>query len=104
MYREGEEGCSMCWKNISYIVKTGRCKKKETKNLLTKVNGYLARGKIMALMGPSGSGKTTLLDVLADRVSSGEIKGDVYVNGKPRDSKVRTLYNPLLPPVHKKKT
>lgn len=32
------------------------------------------------------SGKTTLLDILADRVSSGEIKGSVKVNGRPRGS------------------
>ncbi|KAF0707976.1 hypothetical protein As57867_006468, partial [Aphanomyces stellatus] len=42
-------------------------------------------------MGPSGSGKTTLLDILADRVSSGAIAGDIHVNGRPRDSHFRLL-------------
>ncbi|KAF4318295.1 hypothetical protein BBO99_00007531 [Phytophthora kernoviae] len=38
-------------------------------------------------MGPSGSGKTTLLDILADRISSGTVKGGICVNGKTRDVK-----------------
>ncbi|KAG7380855.1 hypothetical protein PHYBOEH_011287 [Phytophthora boehmeriae] len=36
-------------------------------------------------MGPSGSGKTTLLDILADRISSGTIKGDIFLNGETRN-------------------
>ena len=46
------------------------------------------KGGVMALMGPSGSGKTTLLDILADRVSSGEITGEILINGLPRDVEV----------------
>jgi len=34
-------------------------------------------------MGASGAGKTTLLDVLAQRKSDGEIKGEVLINGQP---------------------
>jgi ATP-binding cassette subfamily G (WHITE) protein 2 (SNQ2) len=33
-------------------------------------------------MGSSGAGKTTLMDVLAQRKSEGEIKGEVLMNGK----------------------
>ncbi|KAG6610872.1 ABCG transporter ABC superfamily [Phytophthora cinnamomi] len=39
-------------------------------------------------MGPSGSGKTTLLDILADRICSGTIKGDISLNGETRNNKL----------------
>ncbi|KAH6672820.1 multidrug resistance protein CDR1 [Verticillium dahliae] len=35
--------------------------------------------------GSSGAGKTTLLDVLASRVTTGVVTGDMLVNGSPRD-------------------
>ncbi|KAL4171264.1 hypothetical protein KRP22_009360 [Phytophthora ramorum] len=38
-------------------------------------------------MGPSGSGKTTLLDILAARICSGTIKGDIALNGEKRNDK-----------------
>lgn len=34
-------------------------------------------------MGESGAGKTTLLNVLAQRVTTGVVSGDMLVNGKP---------------------
>lgn len=34
---------------------------------------------------PSGAGKTTLMDVLALRKSTGEITGEVCLNGHPQD-------------------
>jgi ABC-type multidrug transport system ATPase subunit len=36
-------------------------------------------------MGSSGAGKTTLLDVLSGRKSTGTIRGEMYVNGHPKD-------------------
>ena len=36
-------------------------------------------------MGSSGAGKTTLMDVLSLRKSSGEITGDVRLNGHPQE-------------------
>ncbi len=92
-YTERVEGCSIAWKDVCFTVKTG-CVKKQKKQLLINVSGFISRGQIMALMGPSGCGKTTLLDVLADRVSKGEISGEILVNGQPRDRKVRK--NPSL--------
>jgi ABC-type multidrug transport system ATPase subunit len=36
-------------------------------------------------MGSSGAGKTTLMDVLAMRKSSGEIEGEICLNGHPQE-------------------
>ncbi|POM80246.1 ABC transporter-like protein [Phytophthora palmivora] len=38
-------------------------------------------------MGPSGCGKTTLLDILADRIGSGTINGEISLNGETRNVK-----------------
>lgn len=38
-----------------------------------------------ALMGSSGAGKTTLMDVLALRKTSGQIEGEVWLNGHPQE-------------------
>ena len=37
-------------------------------------------------MGSSGAGKSTLLNVLAGRIGNGDLKGDMLVNGNPRES------------------
>ena len=86
----------MTWLNISYTVpSSGLPWKKERKELLQNITGRVNRGEIMALMGPSGSGKTTLLDILADRVSNGEITGDIRINGMNRNSDVSHNKNEL---------
>ena len=36
-------------------------------------------------MGSSGAGKTTLMDVLAMRKTSGEIQGEICLNGHPQE-------------------
>ena len=36
--------------------------------------------------GVSGAGKTTLLDVLANRVTTGVVSGQMLVNGRQRDN------------------
>lgn len=53
----------------------------EKLELLKGVDGVIAAGMMTALMGSSGAGKTTLMDVLALRKNSGEITGDVRLNG-----------------------
>ncbi|EEY56365.1 ATP-binding Cassette (ABC) Superfamily [Phytophthora infestans T30-4] len=82
--------CTLSWRNLSYSVDT----KKKTSNhpdsmktILTNVTGRCAPGELTAVMGPSGSGKTTLLDILADRISSGKISGDIFLNGVARKHK-----------------
>lgn len=53
----------------------------ERLELLKGIDGLVEAGKMTALMGSSGAGKTTLMDVLALRKSSGEIEGEVRLNG-----------------------
>jgi len=86
------------WEHICYDVpgQGGQCR------LLDDVSGFVAPGKLTALMGESGAGKvsksgqsvllvrnndncgllqTMLLNVLAERISIGVVTGDRFVNG-----------------------
>ena len=70
------------WRGVCYDVQIG----KETRRILSNVDGWIKPGTLTALMGASGSGKTTLLDVLASRVTMGTIYGHMFVNGHLRDA------------------
>lgn len=70
------------WRDLCYEVQI----KKETRQILDHVDGWVKPGTLTALMGVSGAGKTTLLDCLADRTSMGVITGDMLVDGRPRDA------------------
>ncbi|CAI5723742.1 unnamed protein product [Hyaloperonospora brassicae] len=81
--------CVYSWSNLSYSV---ACRPSADapdgrKPILKRVSGRCAPGELTAIMGPSGSGKTTLVDLLADRISSGQVTGDLELNGEPRVSK-----------------
>lgn len=67
------------WQHINYTVPISS---NEERKLLVDVSGYVAPGKLTALMGESGAGKTTLLNVLAQRISIGIVSGDIFVNGQ----------------------
>ncbi|KAG1855629.1 ABC-2 type transporter-domain-containing protein [Suillus subalutaceus] len=78
------------WRHIQYVVSVSG----EERRLLDDVSGYVAPGKLTALMGESGAGKTTLLNVLAQRVDVGVVTGDRFVNGQrvPADFQAQTGY------------
>lgn len=69
------------WQDVCYDIKI----KGEPKRILDHVSGWVKPGTLTALMGASGAGKTSLLDTLADRVSTGVVTGDMFVNGSVRD-------------------
>jgi ATP-binding cassette, subfamily G (WHITE), member 2, PDR len=70
------------WHDVVYDIKI----KSETRRILDHVDGWVKPGTLTALMGVSGAGKTTLLDVLASRVTIGQIGGEMLVDGRQRDS------------------
>ncbi|WFC95973.1 hypothetical protein MBRA1_002629 [Malassezia brasiliensis] len=67
------------WEHVNYDVMI----KGEPRRLLNDVSGFVAPGKMTALMGESGAGKTTLLNVLAQRTDVGVVQGDFMVDGRP---------------------
>ncbi|KAL4248575.1 ABC transporter superfamily protein [Abortiporus biennis] len=71
------------WQHLDYVIPVGH---NHTRKLLDDISGYVAPGKLTALMGESGAGKTTLLNALAQRTSTGVIHGDRFVNGHPLPS------------------
>lgn len=71
------------WMDVCYDIPVKGPEK--TRRILTHVDGWVKPGTLTALMGASGAGKTTLLDVLASRVTTGVVGGDMLVNGHPRN-------------------
>jgi len=81
----GAKRATLTFKDVNYLVKASTTKDKL--HLLKGISGYFAAGKMTALMGSSGAGKTTLMDVLSLRKASGEVTGDIRINGHPQEPK-----------------
>ncbi|TFK72114.1 hypothetical protein BDN72DRAFT_957578 [Pluteus cervinus] len=79
------------WQHLNYTIPIPG---EADKQLLQDISGYVAPGKLTALMGESGAGKTTLLNVLAQRADFGVVSGDMFVNGQglPQDFQSQTGY------------
>ena len=71
---------SLQWNNINYttIDKEGKEKK-----LIHNMSGNANPGEMLCIMGTSGAGKSTLLDILAGRLVSTRVGGQVLANGQP---------------------
>lgn len=69
------------WQDVCYDIKI----KGENRRILDHIDGWVKPGTLTALMGVTGAGKTSLLDVLANRVTTGTITGDMLVDGRLRD-------------------
>lgn len=79
------------WQNITYTVPISG---EDDRTLLDDVSGFVAPGRLTALMGESGAGKTTLLNALAKRTDIGVLTGNMFVNGQalPADFQAQTGY------------
>lgn len=68
------------------VVKDSADKEIEGKlELLQGIDIFAEPGELTALMGGSGAGKTTLMDCILGRKTVGLIRGDILVNGHPKD-------------------
>lgn len=66
------------WQDAVYDIKI----QGESRRLLDNVSGWVKPGTFTALMGVSGAGKTTLLNVLAQRMSTGVVTGQMLLDGR----------------------
>ena len=79
------EPIDIVFQNLTYIVNDSaqsKLQKKEIKKtILNNISGYFCHGRLTGIMGPSGAGKTSLLEILSGQSKSGEVIGNLYLNG-----------------------
>jgi ABC-type multidrug transport system ATPase subunit len=79
-FHKASQTRGLAWSNYSVILAKNGAK------LVDNVSGFVASGRILALMGPSGAGKTTLLNGLSKRAPYARLVGDVKFGGRPMTS------------------
>ena len=80
------------WSEISYSVNVGDKDKYDMKTILHPISGSAKPGEVLAILGTSGAGKSTFLDILAGRLVSEDVTGQMLANGHPIDfQKLRRL-------------
>jgi ATP-binding cassette, subfamily G (WHITE), member 2, PDR len=81
------------WQDVVYDIKM----KGESRRLLDNVSGWVKPGTLTALMGVSGAGKTTLLNILAQRMSTGVVTGQMMLDGRSLNLELQTSDRHVLP-------
>ena len=83
------EPIDIVFQNLSYTVKDevqSKINKKEIqKIILNNLNGYFSHSKLTGIIGPSGAGKTSLIELLSGQSKTGNVKGNLFLNGNPSD-------------------
>ncbi|KAG9242225.1 pleiotropic drug resistance protein, ABC superfamily [Calycina marina] len=70
------------WRDITYNIPYSGGER----ILLNKISAYCAPSTMTALIGASGAGKSTLLNALAQRQRSGQLTGEMLLNGRKLDA------------------
>jgi ABC-type sugar transport system ATPase subunit len=83
------EPIDLVFENLSYTVtdkvQSKILKKDIKKCILNNLTGYFSHGRLTGIMGPSGAGKTSLMEIISGQSKSGNVTGNLYLNGNPTD-------------------
>ena len=86
------EPIDLVFQNLSYTVtdkvQSKLLKKDIKKCILNNLTGYFSHGRLTGIMGPSGAGKTSLMEIISGQSKSGNVTGNLFLNGNPTDINV----------------